>query len=241
MARKPVIVGNWKMNGIQQESLDLLAGINHQATHCEVVVCPSFTALSLAINHPARTGAQDCHVATSGAHTGDISATMLKDIGCDYVITGHSERRKDHLETSALVSQKSEAAHNANLIAIICIGETLADREAGNTLDILAEQIKSSLPSTCTDANTIIAYEPIWAIGTGKVANLEQITEAHDFINRFIAENFAHMAEPTNALYGGSLKPENAKDILSIDSVGGGLIGGASLKAESFNAIIGAA
>jgi len=225
------------MNGTAQDVavIDAL-GSDHAI---DVLICPPATMLSACTGRGIAIGGQDCHAATSGAHTGDISAGMLADAGATYVITGHSERRTDHGETDADVAAKTAAAIEAGLIAVVCIGETLAERENGTTLDVVEAQLKGSLPDAVTAANTVIAYEPVWAIGTGKVPTIAQITEVHDFMRAHLSARFGDGAE-FSLLYGGSVKASNATEIFAVDNVDGALVGGASLKAADFAPIIGA-
>jgi triosephosphate isomerase len=183
-------------------------------------------------------GAQDCHMVSSGAHTGDISASQIADTGAKYVIVGHSERRTDHGETNAMIKAKAQAAHEAGLIAIICIGETLTEREAGETLNVLGQQMSGSIPDGATSKNTVIAYEPVWAIGTGLVPTLEQIEEAHHFMRAELLTTLGADAQNISLLYGGSVKGSNADDIFSVADVDGALVGGASLYADDFVPII---
>jgi triosephosphate isomerase len=183
-------------------------------------------------------GAQDCHMVSSGAHTGDISASQIADTGAKYVIVGHSERRTDHGETNAMIKAKAQAAHEAGLIAIICIGETLTEREAGETLNVLGRQMSGSIPDGATSKNTVIAYEPVWAIGTGLVPTLEQIEEAHHFMRAELLTTLGADAQNISLLYGGSVKGSNADDIFSVADVDGALVGGASLYADDFVHII---
>jgi triosephosphate isomerase len=183
-------------------------------------------------------GAQDCHMVSSGAHTGDISASQIADTGAKYVIVGHSERRTDHGETNAMIKAKAQAAHEAGLIAIICIGETLTEREAGETLNVLGQQMSGSIPDGATSKNTVIAYEPVWAIGTGLVPTLEQIEEAHHFMRAELLTTLGADAQNISLLYGGSVKGSNADDIFSVADVDGALVGGASLYADDFVHII---
>ena len=247
MTRRPLIAGNWKMNGLSADGASLAQGVAAKrkaeaGVACDVLVCPPFTLIADVARAVAGSGVavggQDCHAKTSGAHTGDISPAMLKDLGCSHVILGHSERRTDHRETDAQVKAKAAAAHAAGLVAIVCIGETLAQREAGETLAVNRSQLKGSLPEGANAANTIIAYEPVWAIGTGKVATPEQAQEVHAEIRaelvRLIGES---EADKMRILYGGSMKPENAAQLIALADVDGGLIGGASLKVEDFWAI----
>ena len=241
-----IAAGNWKMNGMRAalEELRTLAAA-HPAPSVDILICPPATlilqAASLLADTPLLIGGQDCHTDASGAHTGDISAPMLADAGAMAVILGHSERREDHGETSDLVRAKARAAHTAGLTAIICVGESLAEREAENTLDIIGGQLAASIPDGCTAANTVIAYEPIWAIGTGKVPTTAQIDEVHDFIRARMIRRFG-TAEGGSIplLYGGSVKPSNAAEIFATDNVDGALVGGASLSAEDFSPIISA-
>ncbi len=247
--RRPLIAGNWKMNGTVHEGARLAAAIKAGISAdpgCDVVICPPFTLISTVVGAVAGSlvavGGQDCHAKVSGAHTGDISASMLADLGCRAVIVGHSERRADHGDTNDSVRAKAEAAHAAGLIAIVCVGETLAERDAGQTMEVNCTQIAGSLPATATPANTVIAYEPVWAIGTGRVATPEQAQEVHAGIRAELAARLGSgPASQMRILYGGSMKPDNAKALLALADVDGGLIGGAALKAADFLAIIGAA
>ncbi|WP_179380442.1 triose-phosphate isomerase [Jannaschia marina] len=235
MPRK-IAAGNWKMNGTL-EALSEAAGIAAAADDVETVLCPPATLIaplaSAAQGTPLRIGGQSCHPTAAGAHTGDISAEMLVDAGAAYVITGHSERRTDHGETDADVRAQTEAAWRAGLVAILCIGETLAEREAGETLAVLNTQLDGSLPDGATAANTVIAYEPVWAIGTGKVATPAQVAEVHDALR-------ARLGPEMSLLYGGSVKAGNAAEIFALENVDGGLVGGASLKAADFVPIVAA-
>jgi len=184
-------------------------------------------------------GGQDCHAKASGAHTGDVSAEMLRDAGADFVILGHSERRQDHSEQDEDVRAKARAAMDAGLTAIICVGESLDQREAANTLDIIGGQMSGSIPDQSTGENLVVAYEPIWAIGTGKVPTLDQIGEVHDFIRARLERRFGEgVGRSVRLLYGGSVKPSNASDIFGVSNVDGALVGGASLKAADFSGII---
>jgi triosephosphate isomerase len=183
-------------------------------------------------------GGQDCHFENAGAHTGDVAAAMLADAGCSHVILGHSERRADHGEDDALVRSKTEAAHAAGLVAIVCVGETLGERDAGQTLQRIGAQLEGSLPDGVTPGNTVIAYEPVWAIGTGRTPTSGDVAEVHTHIRARSVERFGAAAgDGLRILYGGSMKPSNARELLAIDGVDGGLIGGASLSAEDFLAI----
>ncbi len=239
MPRK-IAAGNWKMNGtasVLGEITALVAG--HPNPSINVVICPPATLISALaqMDGPVQTGGQDCHPAASGAHTGDISAPMMAAAGASHVIVGHSERRTDHGETDALIARKSHAAYDAGLVAIICIGETLEEREAGTTLNVLDVQLDGSIPDAAHAANTVIAYEPVWAIGTGKVPTTEQIAEVHAHIRAKLAGRFSDGSE-FSLLYGGSVKGSNAAEIFAVPNVDGALVGGASLKATDFSPIV---
>ena len=239
MPRK-IAAGNWKMNGTPADLPELKAMVEaHGDAAVDVLICPPATLLAgaAAISGPVRLGGQDCHVSDTGAHTGDVSAPMLAAAGATAVIVGHSERRTDHGETDAVVAGKAQAAWRAGLQAVICIGETLEDREGGTTLDVIDAQLAGSVPGTATAENTVIAYEPVWAIGTGKVPTPGQIAEVHDHIRARLAERFADAAEMT-LLYGGSVKGSNAAEIFAIANVNGALVGGASLRAADFGPIV---
>ena len=244
MARKIMIAGNWKMNGLSEDGIALAKGVAAEVKkmgkpECEFLVCPPFTLLTSVKKALRGTkvalGAQDCHFAEKGAHTGDISPVMLKDAGCQYVITGHSERRADHGESNELICKKSQAAYDAGLKVIICIGETLAERDAGKTIDVCSAQILGSVPETATSSNTVIAYEPVWAIGTGKTPTAKDVEDVHAAVRKVLAKKLGKgNANKMRILYGGSVKPGNAKEFLSLPDVDGALIGGASLKVEDF-------
>jgi triosephosphate isomerase len=241
---RPLIAGNWKMNGSLNEALALAESVTtgvdaETAGRCELLICPPAVHIHDvvgAVRGGIAVGAQDCHPEPAGAFTGDISAEMLVEIGCSYVIVGHSERRAGHGETDAVVQAKARAAHRAGLVAIICIGETEAEREAGETLAVLSRQLRGSLPSGAGAANTVIAYEPVWAIGTGRTPEVDDIAAAHAHIRQEV-EGLAEQGGAVRLLYGGSMKPDNAPGILAIAHVNGGLIGGASLDAGDFLAI----
>lgn len=239
MSAAKLIVGNWKMNGLMADArqrVDALLAAKSAAF--DMVLCPPATlvhALHGWTNGSAlKIGGQDCHAQVSGAFTGNISAQMLKDLGCTHVIVGHSERRQYHRETSAEVAAKAKAAHEAGLIAIICIGETDEERSAGRANDVVSEQLAASVPDCATVENTVIAYEPVWAIGTGKVASTDDIKGIHALIRE-------KSRVKAKILYGGSVKGSNAAEILHLPNVDGVLVGGASLKAEEFLAIAKAA
>lgn len=244
--RHKIAAGNWKMNGLSADLEELALLKSMLPAHPpEVVICPPapllFRANRAAIDTGIHIGAQDCHMQGSGAFTGDISANMIADTGATYVIVGHSERRDAHKERDSDVRDKAESAWASGLTAIICLGESLDDRTSGNTLDIIAGQLAGSLPDGLSAKNSVIAYEPIWAIGTGHVPTLEQIIEVHDFIRAKLIERYgAQIANAVSLLYGGSVKPDNAATIFKAENVDGALVGGASLKAADFAPIINA-
>lgn len=237
----PLVAGNWKMNGLSAargELAKIIAGAGALTGKTDLMVCPPATLIAdfaaAARGSAVTIGAQDCHVAPSGAHTGDISAEMLADAGARAVIVGHSERRTDHHETDAHVRAKAQAAWRARLTAIVCIGEQRTEREAGNTLDIVSRQLDRSVPDGATAANLVVAYEPVWAIGTGLTPTTADVAEVHGFIRKRLTERFGAEGGRIHVLYGGSVKPANAKELLTVSDVNGALVGGASLKAEDF-------
>lgn len=239
-----LVAGNWKMNGLQASRsvvTELLAGLSSTPTKAEVLICPPATLLvpfaDMLRGSPVRLGGQGCHANPSGAHTGDISAEMIRDTGATYVIVGHSERRVDHGETDEQVAAQARAALRAGLAPIICMGENEAAYEQGRTKAVLEKQISGSLPAELKGHAITIAYEPIWAIGTGKTASTAEIVETHAFIRKAVQAVFGP-AVKLKILYGGSVKPSNAREILNADGVDGVLVGGASLKASDFLAII---
>lgn len=243
-----LIAGNWKMNGTRKalaEVETLARALRNQAANCVVAVCPPATLLqqvSVAAGHGAlKTGGQNCHVAERGAHTGDISAHMLRDAGATYVIVGHSERRNDHGETDGIVRTKARTALDAGLVPVICVGETQKEREAGVAVTVVEQQLNGSTPKLEDGETLVIAYEPVWAIGTGLVPTVADIAEMHGSIRAWLQRHVGTGGDAVSILYGGSMKPENAAEILAIENVNGGLIGGASLKVEDFLAIIRAA
>ena len=241
MAPRKLAAGNWKMNGTRA-ALAEIAALAPQAKGVDVLICPPATlvaAMAEAAPKGIAVGGQDCHAEASGAHTGDIAAEQLRDAGASHVIVGHSERRTDHAETDAQVAAKATAAHRAGLVAVICVGETEAQRDAGETLAVIAAQLAGSVPEGATAANTVIAYEPVWAIGTGRTPTVEQIAEVHAAMRQALADRLADGAEMT-LLYGGSVKPGNAAEIFAIANVDGALVGGASLKAADFGPIVAA-
>ena len=249
---KKLIAGNWKMNGSLAQTKVLvsdIAAIIEQTPDllqsCDILMCPPSLYIGAVMEMSDDSGAfsygaQDCSAQENGAYTGEISANMLVDMGCEYVILGHSERRTNHNETNEIVKQKAVAAHARGLIAIICIGEQEADRDAGTHENVVGTQLAESLPEGATDQNTVIAYEPVWAIGTGKTARPEDVKSMHEFIRNKL-EGAAQNPQQVRILYGGSMKADNAPDLLATPNVDGGLIGGASLSADSFLAIAKAA
>ena len=242
--RRKLAAGNWKMNGTGASLPELRALIAAKQTPaCDVLICPPATLISRAVDiargSAVMIGGQDCHRAETGAHTSDISAWMLADAGATHVILGHSERRQDYDEDDAAVRAKAEAAIAAGLVPIICVGERLDAREAGTTLEIVGDQLAGSVPGSAAHAPVVVAYEPVWAIGTGKVATLEQIVEVHDVLRAALIERFGDdVGDAIPLLYGGSVKAGNAAQIFEAANVDGALVGGASLKAEDFVPII---
>lgn len=235
--RKRLVAGNWKMNGLRADGLMLARGLVERAQEphaCELLVCPPATLLATVADvlrgGPIALGGQDCHTAPSGAFTGSISAEMLSDAGCTYAIVGHSERRHGCGETDADVRAKTVAAWHAGLTAIVCVGETRPEREAGRAASVVAGQVVGSVPEGASRANLVVAYEPVWAIGSGLTPTTDNIVEIHAAIR-------AHLPDGTRILYGGSVNPKNAAEILSLQEVDGALVGGASLKADDFWAI----
>ena len=243
--RTKLAAGNWKMNGSRAALADVSALLAaHPAPACEMWLCPPATLLAemaaLAKGTALQVGGQDCHAKASGAHTGDVSAGMLADAGAQAVILGHSERRADHGESDALVRTKAEAAWAAGLCAVICLGETEAERDADQTLEVIAAQLAGSVPDGATAAKTVIAYEPVWAIGTGRTPTLAQIAEVHAALRAALIARFGAEGQGMRLLYGGSVKPANAAEIFALPDVDGALVGGASLKASDFGAIVAA-
>lgn len=246
---RPLIAGNWKMNGLKahlaeaEAVRDALTG--GQVPHgIDVMICPPATLISelarLAGESRLTVGAQDCHWLPSGAHTGDISAEMLHDAGASAVIVGHSERRADHGELDHVVKAKAEAVLRAGIAAIICIGETAGQRRAGLTLDVVGRQLAGSVPEAATAADTVIAYEPVWAIGTGLTPTTAEVAEVHAFIREALVDRLGHQGRQMRILYGGSVKPSNAAELLGVPHVNGALVGGASLKANDLLGIVAA-
>jgi triosephosphate isomerase (TIM) len=241
MATHPLIAGNWKMHGLQASAAQLkaiIAGAGELPSPVDLLVCPPATLIvgfaALARASAVAIGAQDCHAEPAGAFTGDISAEMLKDAGASAVIVGHSERRHDHHETDAQVRAKALAARRAGLRAIICVGETHAEREAGHTIAVVRSQLDGSLPDSAGSDDIVLAYEPVWAIGSGRTPTAGEVAEVHGFIRQRLAARFGATGQGMRILYGCSVKPDNAGAILKIANVDGALVGGASLKAVDF-------
>ncbi len=244
MARRPLVAGNWKMNGLAASigELDaIVAGAAALADRVDLMVCPPATLLAAfaarAAGSPVAIGGQDCHAAAAGAYTGDIAAEMLKDAGAQAVIVGHSERRTYHMESNADVRAKAAAAWRAGLVAIVCVGESIDERRAGKTLDVVGAQLTGSVPEGATAASLVVAYEPVWAIGSGLTPSVADVREVHGFIRARLTERFGRAGKGTRVLYGGSVKPANAKELMAVADVDGALVGGASLKAAEFLAI----
>jgi triosephosphate isomerase len=246
---RPLVAGNWKMNG-------MVAALGEARRVCErlgeagfaagvdAMLCPPATLIAALAREAAGSrllvGAQDCHAAASGAHTGDIAAEMLKDAGAVAAIVGHSERRADHGERDRDVKAKALAAHRAGLTAIVCIGETAGERRAGLTLEVVARQLTASLPEQAKAGDTVVAYEPVWAIGTGLTPTVEDVAQVHGFLRRTLVERLGEEGKAMRLLYGGSVKPDNARTLMAVGDVNGALVGGASLKANDFLAIVAA-
>jgi len=243
MAATKLIAGNWKMNGFSASLVEIraIAEGARQLSGVELVVCPPATLAGAAAQvlkgSPINLGGQDCHPEKSGAFTGDVSAEMWADIGAKYVIVGHSERRAMHGETDAIVSAKASAGFRAGLVPIICIGETLAQRDAGQTAAVVASQLGGSVPDAAAHATFVVAYEPVWAIGTGRTPTLGQVAEVHGALRMGLQKRFGSEGASVRLLYGGSVKPDNARELMAVEGVDGALVGGASLKSADFLAI----
>jgi triosephosphate isomerase len=244
--RRPLVAGNWKMNGLRAcatELAKIVRGARDLAGKVDVMVCPPATLVAsfaeATVGGPVRIGGQDCHAEASGAFTGDLAAEMLKDAGASAVIVGHSERRSYHKETDADVRAKALAARRAGLLAIVCVGETRAEREAGRAPAVVEGQLAGSLPAGARADDLVVAYEPVWAIGSGLTPTPADVAEMHGLIRRHLTARFGAAGEGMRILYGGSVKPSNAKELLHVAEVDGALVGGASLKAEEFLAIAG--
>ena len=245
---RPLVAGNWKMNGLAGQLAEAKrvadAGATAGSTGPEIMICPPATlvaALAQSVRGTnLRVGGQDCHAKAAGAHTGDISAEMLRDAGAAAVIVGHSERRADHAESDAIVCTKATAAWRAGLLAIICVGETAGQRKAGQTLDVVGRQLLGSVPDGATAANTVVAYEPVWAIGTGLTPTAADVAEVHAAIRSALDRRFGAEGLAMRLLYGGSVKASNAHELMGVANVNGALVGGASLKADDFIGILAA-
>ena len=247
---KPLVAGNWKMNGMGQSAdeikqLQSIYDNPSENPQCEILICPPATLIMpyahLTMDHSIQIGGQDCHANKSGAHTGDLSAEMIKDCGADYVIVGHSERRMDHGERDVDVRAKAGAGWRAGLKVILCIGELIGERKSNLTLKVIERQLTNSVPEGATAENLVIAYEPVWAIGTGLTPTVADVAEVHTFIReKLVSALGAEQGNTMRILYGGSVKPDNAKELMAAANVNGALVGGASLKASDFSAIINA-
>ncbi len=243
---RPLVAGNWKMHGLKtslKQARAVAASLAKSPSRCDVMICPPATLLrpmkEVIKSSKLKLGGQNCHASSQGAHTGDVSAEMLKDAGASAVIVGHSERREDHKETNMDVRAKAAAAHRAGLTAIICVGETLKQRKAGAALRVVGHQLKGSLPSSATEKNTVIAYEPVWAIGTGLTPTVDDVAEVHGYIRKRLGVLLPDgAARRVRVLYGGSVKPANAAELLAAKNVDGALVGGASLDAKDFLPIV---
>ena len=241
--RRPLVAGNWKMNGLRGSAAELARIIQgaRDLAAVDILICPPATLVAgfaaAAVGSMVRIGAQDCHAEAAGAFTGDLSAEMLKDAGASAVIVGHSERRSYHGETDAGVRAKALAARRAGLCAIVCVGETRAERDGERALAVVGTQLDGSIPDGATAGNLVIAYEPVWAIGTGLTPTLDDVAEMHGFARRRLAARFGAAGEDIRILYGGSVKPSNAAELLRVADVDGALVGGASLRADEFLAI----
>ena len=243
-ARRPLVAGNWKMNGLTASLAELariVAAAPRLASRVDIMVCPPATLVAAcaarAAGSPVAIGGQDCRAEPAGAFTGDISAEMLKDAGASAVIVGHSERRSLHQETDSDVRAKALAARRAGLLAVVCVGESRDERVAGRTLDVVGAQIEGSLPDGAAAESLVVAYEPVWAIGTGLTPTPADVAEVHGFIRGKLVRRFGAAGQGMRILYGGSVKPSNAKELMAVADVDGALVGGASLKADEFLAI----
>jgi triosephosphate isomerase len=242
---RPLAAGNWKMNGLNASLAEIeaiAAAAASEAGGADVVICPPATLIAQAVAQAAgriAIGAQDCHAKPSGAHTGDISAEQIRDAGASFVIVCHSERRADHAESDAIVRAKAEAALRAGLVAIVCVGETHLQRQTGQTLAIVGAQLSGSLPHGATAKNLVVAYEPVWAIGTGLTPTPKDVAEVHGFIRHELVDLIPQHGASVRILYGGSVKPANAAELMGVDNVNGALVGGASLTAKDFLGIAG--
>ena len=244
---RPLVAGNWKMNGTKSslaEAIRVKDGLGHGAAGVDVMICPPATLVAGLAQSAAGSrllvGGQDCHAKPTGAHTGDVSAEMLGDAGAVAVIVGHSERRADHAETDALVRMKAQAVHRAGMTAIVCVGETASERKGGQTLAVVTAQLAGSLPDVATATDTVVAYEPVWAIGTGLTPTAHDVAEVHAAVRQALATRYGDEGRRMRILYGGSVKASNARELMGVANVNGALVGGASLKSEDFLGILAA-
>jgi triosephosphate isomerase (TIM) len=242
--RKKLVAGNWKMNGLTASILeieDMIAGAADLPDTLDLAICPPATLAGLAAEYLSASrialGGQDCHTSASGAHTGDVSAEMWADLDARYVIVGHSERRADHGETDRTVNDKASACFRAGVTPIICVGESLAERDLGQTLAVVTAQLAGSVPDEASGRPFVVAYEPVWAIGTGRTPTPAQVEEVHSALRQALQKRFGAAADAVQLLYGGSVKPGNARDLMALPNVDGALVGGASLKSSDFLAI----
>lgn len=245
MTNRKYIVGNWKMNGLlaQLEDIAEIASVASNHSNVDVGICPPATLIAAVVAQSPELaiGAQDCHFNASGAHTGNLSPAMIKEAGASFTILGHSERRADQQESNAIVKAKAQAAHEAGLGAIICVGETEEERDAGQAVEIVRVQLSRSIPESAKSSWLTIAYEPVWAIGTGRIPSLSDVEEMHGEIRRKLGELVGEGSDSVRILYGGSMNGDNAAELLAVANVDGGLVGGASLTAAKFGPIIAAA
>ena len=246
-AIRQLVAGNWKMNGLSSQLAEVKAitaalASGQVPSVVDILICPPATLIAhlaeVAKGSRLGVGGQDCHWQASGAHTGDISAEMLRDAGAGFVIVGHSERRADHGETDAVVKAKAEAGHRAGLTSIVCVGETEGQRRSGLTLAVVGRQLANSIPAAATSTDTIVAYEPVWAIGTGLTPTAAEVADVHAFIRSALVERFGAEGGKMRILYGGSVKPSNAAELMAVPNVDGALVGGASLKAADLLGIV---
>ncbi|MDR3325828.1 MAG: triose-phosphate isomerase [Rhodospirillaceae bacterium] len=243
MTRRLLVAGNWKMNGLMSDGREFIDKIKKISSDVDILICPPATLIDFMVKvtkgSKLSIGGQDCHFEKSGAYTGDISASMLKDLGASHVIVGHSERRANYKEINKVVRAKATMVNIIGLVAIICLGETEAERDNGKMLTVIETQFLESLPEIATSDNTIIAYEPVWAIGTGRTPSVTEVAEAHRKIRELAEKKLGlNVAKRLRIIYGGSVNQSNARELFAIEDVDGGLVGGASLKAENFSSII---
>jgi triosephosphate isomerase (TIM) len=242
---RSLVAGNWKMNGLRADARDRARALFAKAgagLQCDVLICPPATLIETLTAEIGdcgiAIGGQDCHAEDAGAFTGDVAAPMLADLGCSHVIVGHSERRRDHDENNAMVAAKANTAHKAGLVAIICLGESADERAAGNARDVVSSQLKGSVPAGSTATNTVVAYEPVWAIGTGNTATPDDVAEIHHLLRTELQAMLGETGSSVRLLYGGSVNAGNAAELLNVPDVNGALVGGASLKPNDFWTIV---